>query len=313
MKPHEIVEQEAARWISRADAPEWSAGDERALQAWLAQDALHRVTWLRLKSVWRRADRLAALQPRVSPRAMPRPLSRIWAMAAGVAAIALLAGLSWLDSDTGYSTGVGGRESVALADGSRLELNTMTRVRTQIESDRREVWLLRGEAYFDVKPDPDHPFVIHAGDHRVVVLGTRFSVRREQGRFEVAVQEGRVRVEPLDASPGKPPLIVHGGDILYGKPVGTVVANNAADRVRRALSWRHGTLEFDQSTLQDAAEQFNRYNRKQLVLMDADTARMRIGGSFDANGVEAFSRLLEQGFNLKVEARGDEIRVSQPR
>lgn len=312
MKPYEIVEREAARWVSRAEAPEWSSADERALQAWLTQDIAHRVAWLRLKSVWRRADRLAVLRPGAAGMAPRRSRHRRWAIAAGFVAAALLAGLPWIESDAGYSTGVGGHESVALADGSRLELNTSTRLRAQVEPGRREVWLLRGEAYFDVKPDPVHPFVIHAGDHRIVVLGTRFSVRRERGRFEVAVLEGRVRVEPVNPVPGKPPVIVGGGDILYGKPAGTVVASHATDRVRRALSWRHGTLEFDQSTLQDAAEQFNRYNRKQLVLADDATARMRIGGSFDANGVEAFSRLLGQAFNLKVEEHGDEIRVSQP-
>lgn len=313
MKPCEIIEREAARWILRAETPDWSVADERELRAWLEQDTVHRVAWLRLKSTWSRADRLAALRPTATGAVVRRPRHRWWAMAAGIAGLALLAGLSWLQADTGYSTGVGGRESVALADGSRLELNTRTHVRAQIAPGRREVWLLRGEAYFDVKPDPAHPFVIHAGDHRVVVLGTRFSVRRERGRFEVAVLEGRVRVEPVIASPGKPPVIVRDGDILYGKPAGTVVASHADDRVRRALSWRHGTLEFDQSSLRDAADQFNRYNRKQLVLLDDATAQMRIGGSFDADGVEAFSRLLAQAFNLKVEERGDEIRVSQPR
>jgi len=49
-----------------------------------------------------------------------------------------------------------------------------------------------------------------------------------------------------------------------------------------------------------------------LVLMDQETAHMRVGGSFDATGVDAFARLLATGFNLRVETQGDQIRVSQP-
>lgn len=201
---------------------------------------------------------------------------------------------------------------MALSDGSRVELNTHTELRAQVDPSLRHVWLDKGEAFFDVKPDPAHPFVIHAGDHKVVVLGTKFSVRQERERLEVAVLEGKVRVEPMVAKPGRPPVIVQGGGLLYSKPAGTLVAVNAQDKVRRSLSWRHGTLEFDQSTLADVAAQFNRYNEKQLVLMDTETAHMRVGGSFDAVGVDAFARLLATGFNLRVETHGDQIRVSQP-
>ena len=235
-----------------------------------------------------------------------------WAIAASVAMLAVLFTLTGWGPGTRYSTEVGGREVIALSDGSRLELNTHTQLRAQVDPSLRHVWLDKGEAFFDVKPDPAHPFVIHAGEHRVVVLGTKFSVRPERERLEVAVLEGKVRVEPLVAKPGRPPVIVQGGGLLYSKPAGTLVAVNAQDKVRRSLSWRHGTLEFDQTTLADVAAQFNRYNDKQLVLMDPETAHMRVGGSFDATGVDAFARLLATGFNLRVETQGDQIRVSQP-
>ncbi|MGZ1567889.1 FecR family protein [Xanthomonas citri] len=226
--------------------------------------------------------------------------------------LAVLLNMPWWGPGTRYTTEVGGREVMALSDGSRVELNTHTELRAQVDPSLRHVWLDKGEAFFDVKPDPAHPFVIHAGDHKVVVLGTKFSVRQERERLEVAVLEGKVRVEPMVAKPGRPPVIVQGGGLLYSKPAGTLVAVNAQDKVRRSLSWRHGTLEFDQSTLADVAAQFNRYNEKQLVLMDTETAHMRVGGSFDAVGVDAFARLLATGFNLRVETHGDQIRVSQP-
>lgn len=312
MSPHKDIQQVAAQWINRAESPQWTAQDQIQLQAWLEQDTAHRVAWLRLKSVWTRADRLAAVRAVQPPRIHRWRAPMRWAIAASVAMLAVLFTLTGWGPGTRYSTEVGGREVIALSDGSRLELNTHTQLRAQVDPSLRHVWLDKGEAFFDVKPDPAHPFVIHAGEHRVVVLGTKFSVRQEREHLEVAVLEGKVRVEPLVAKPGRPPVIVQGGGLLYSKPAGTLVAVNAQDKVRRSLSWRHGTLEFDQTTLADVAAQFNRYNDKQLVLMDPETAHMRVGGSFDATGVDAFARLLATGFNLRVETQGDQIRVSQP-
>ncbi|MBH1568694.1 FecR domain-containing protein [Stenotrophomonas maltophilia] len=312
MSSHNDIEQVAAQWINRAQSSQWTAQDQRQLDAWLGQDTAHRVAWLRLKSVWDRADRLAAVRGVQSPRTRRWASPVRWSAAAAVAMLAVLLNMPWWGPGTRYTTVVGGREVMALSDGSRVELNTHTELRAQVDPSLRHVWLDKGEAFFDVKPDPAHPFVIHAGDHKVVVLGTKFSVRQERERLEVAVLEGKVRVEPMVAKPGRPPVIVQGGGLLYSKPAGTLVAVNAQDKVRRSLSWRHGTLEFDQSTLADVAAQFNRYNEKQLVLMDTETAHMRVGGSFDAVGVDAFARLLATGFNLRVETHGDQIRVSQP-
>ena len=313
MTPHNEIEQVAAQWINRAESADWRPQDQAQLDAWLEQDTAHRVAWLRLKSIWQRADRLAAVRGTQPPRLRRRVISTRWAVAATVALVAVLTHAFWLGNGSRYSTEVGGREVVALSDGSRLELNTRTALRVQVDPKVRHVWLDRGEAFFDVKPDPEHPFVIHAGDYKVVVLGTRFSVRQERERLEVAVLEGKVRVEPRVANPGRPPVIVQGGGLLYSKLTGTVVALNAEDKVRRSLSWRHGTLEFDQSTLADVAVQFNRYNDKQLVILDTETAQIRVGGSFDATGVDAFARLLANGFNLRVETEDNQIRVSQPR
>lgn len=311
MSGHRDIETTAAVWVGREEASDFSAADRERLHAWLDEDVAHRVAWLRLRSVWKRADRLASVRAATPPARRRRGAIR-WAAAAAMGLVALLGNAVWHDGGTRYRTDIGDRRAVALVDGSSLELNTRTVVRTQVDHQTRTVWLERGEAFFDVKPDPLHPFVIHAGDHRVVVLGTKFSVRRDRDRFEVAVLEGSVRVESARQDPARPPVVVNGGALLIGKPAGTVVAVNARAKVQRALSWRHGILVFDQSTLAEAAAQFNRHNRRQLVLADAATAQIRIGGSFDATSVEAFARLLDTGFNLRVESRGGEIRVSQP-
>ncbi|HFL6955517.1 TPA: FecR domain-containing protein, partial [Stenotrophomonas maltophilia] len=203
MSSHNDIEQVAAQWINRAQSSQWTAQDQRQLDAWLGQDTAHRVAWLRLKSVWDRADRLAAVRGVQSPRTRRWASPVRWSAAAAVAMLAVLLNMPWWGPGTRYTTEVGGREVMALSDGSRVELNTHTELRAQVDPSLRHVWLDKGEAFFDVKPDPAHPFVIHAGDHKVVVLGTKFSVRQERERLEVAVLEGKVRVEPMVAKPGR--------------------------------------------------------------------------------------------------------------
>ncbi|HEX5775835.1 MAG TPA: DUF4880 domain-containing protein, partial [Caulobacteraceae bacterium] len=56
------IEERAAAWLARRDGDAWSDADQQALAAWLDEDMAHRVAFLRLESVWRRADRMAALK-----------------------------------------------------------------------------------------------------------------------------------------------------------------------------------------------------------------------------------------------------------
>jgi transmembrane sensor len=69
-------------------------------------------------------------------------------------------------------------------------------------------------------------------------------------------------------------------------------------------------LTFDQTSLADAAVEFNRYNRKPLIVDDPEAAAIRIGGSFPASDPEAFTRLLRDAYGLHVEAKADAIVIS---
>ncbi|HYG26046.1 MAG TPA: FecR domain-containing protein [Caulobacteraceae bacterium] len=304
------IEEQAAAWLARRDAGDWSAEDQAALDAWIAQDTAHRVAFLRLDSVWSRADRMAALkgaEPSFGPAAWRRPQVRI---AAGLAAAAVLGagllGVNLAIPGRAYTTDVGGHATVPLADGSRVELNTNTKLRAEIAESRRAVWLDRGEAYFEVAHDPARPFVVHAGARRITVLGTKFLVRREGKSVEVAVVEGKVRVDPVQQERAKPAVLTR-GELAVAKGEATLVAARSVEKVENELSWREGMLVFDRSTLTDAVAEFNRYNRKKLVIAGEVAGEVRIGGSFEADNIDAFARLLEQAFGLSVEDRGEEI------
>lgn len=319
MSQREHIETEAARWISRSDDTAWSEADEAALQAWLAQSSDHRVAWLRLRSVWKRADRLASLghvSTEVESPHVPRVRTIQWLPWCAAAAVCVLVtGLVFVHVNNvrgTYRTEIGGRQSVPLADGSQVELNTQTRLRAEIDDRQREVWLEEGEAYFEVKRDERRPFVVHAGERSVTVLGTKFSVLREAERFEVVVVEGQVRVDDERETQRERPILLTRGEMVLARQDAraTLIVDQSGERAERELSWRQGLLRFDETPLADAAAEFNRYHRRQLIV-DRSVAELRIGGSFDAAGLDAFVRLLQRGFGLRVEEQAGQILISR--
>jgi transmembrane sensor len=267
------------------------------------------------------------------------------ALAASVL-VAIAASVAWYIHSPGstYRTPVGGLESVPMADGSRVTLNTDSAIRVSVTTKERGVELERGEAFFEVAHDPSRPFVVHVGAERVLAVGTAFSVRRDGDDVQVIVTEGTVRLEPGDrrhglqgdreptlsnrsssgpslsasgaridsSSAGSAVVVLPAGSIAHADEAGVLVQEESPAQAEDTLSWRAGVLVFHDMTLGDAVAEFNRYNTRQIVIEDPAVARLRIAGNFRATNVEAFVRLLEHGYPLRVEQQEDEV-VLKPR
>lgn len=308
----EETEDLAARWLAREDRGLTDA-EKLALEAWLDESILNRVAWLRLKASWTRAERLAALKgpaPAAESRAGLRP-RLLLAIAAGL--VLMVGGgalLAWrlTAAEQVFTTGIGGIQAVRLADGSRMELNTSTKVHADVTAARRTVTLESGEAYFDVVHDARRPFTVYAGNRRITDLGTKFSVYRNGDDVRVLVREGRVQVDILDKPEVNAPVVAQAGHAVIAKGGETLVM--AKPDIAADLSWRSGMLVFNQQTLGEAAEQFNRYNPRKLVV-EGDARKIRIGGSFKADNVDVFVLLLHRGFGLSVNDQGKRITVSR--
>lgn len=200
-----------------------------------------------------------------------------------------------------YRTGVGRIESVPLQDGSRVTLNTDSEIRVHLTQAERQVTLEHGEAFFVVAKDPRRPFVVKVGDKRVIAVGTQFSVRRGVNDAEVVVTEGQVRVEDAGETLLTPGSIARAGD------AGVLVQRKTVAEVQEQLSWRSGILMFRDQTLGEAAAEFNRYNERKIVIADPKVAALRIEGNFRATNVDAFVRLLENGFPVRAATEGRDV------
>jgi len=266
---------------------------------------------LRLEHVWQRSQRLNALglEP-AEPRKQSWPLMmKIAAAFAVVSVIGAAAVYMSVPRDRLYSTPVGAHEAVTFADGSRIELNTNTEIRARMTTDQRIVWLDRGEAYFQVKHDALHPFVVMVGNRRVTDIGTKFVIRRDAGEVRVAVTQGRVTFD----APGvdRQVALLTPGDVATLRAGAVSVTHPPRQQISDSLGWRQGMLVFRHTTLADAAAEFNRYNRVKLVIATSEVAGLTVVGTFRATNVEAFADAAQTVFGVHVEDHGDEIVISR--
>jgi transmembrane sensor len=212
-----------------------------------------------------------------------------------------------------YSTPVGRIVSVPMADGSKVTLNTNSRIRVTLADQERRVVLDEGEAFFQVAKDPARPFVVTVGNKRVIAVGTEFSVRRDASDIQVVVTEGKVRIEDSSliqssSAPGRAAdIFLTPGSIARASDTGVMVQRKTLLEVEEHLSWRSGVLMFRQSTLADAAAEFNRYNVQQIVIDDASIASLPIEGNFRATNAADFAHLLENGYPVVAKEEADRI------
>lgn len=328
------VEEQAAAWLIKRDSGRWTEADQQALDDWLEASTAHMVAFIRLESAWQRADQLKALgagtprgvvpspddwqlsavfkPPNVDSETTSRRASRsfpraIWAMAASVV-LAIIVGVGYVRwSVPSYSTPLGGVASVPMTDGSTITLNTDSEIRVALDRHVRHVRLDQGEAFFQVAKDPGRPFIVDVDGTRVTAVGTAFSVRRQQDEVRVVVTEGLVKIESdnIDGDVNVP-----AGNIARSARDKTTVEAKEPMDLDAALSWRTGFLVFRETPLADAVAEFNRYNSRKIVVAD-DVGNIRLSGKFRSTQHDAFIRLLEGGFSVRVQQAGNQVILTQ--
>ncbi len=161
----------------------------------------------------------------------------------------------------------GGHESLTLADGTHVELNTDSAISVHLSSGARDVELLRGEASFQVKHDATRAFVVTVAKRRIVDLGTKFLVRLSQGSVEVALLEGRARLEGDTNTSQQRAIELSPGDVAVATEYGTRVSVRSKQELLDRLAWQHGMIVLHDETLAHAAEEFNRYGGQKLIVV----------------------------------------------
>lgn len=297
--------QEAARWAARRlDAGD---RDDAAFETWKSADPVHAQAF---DQVWRASqDPALAEAMRLSEqrRGVSRRAGQWAALAGGVVACGLAAFVAWprvqlmIVSPVVLQTAPGQQRAVTLADGTQVTLDGATRLEVRLGAGLRQIRLVRGEAFFDVAHDARRPFTVKAPEGSARVLGTAFDLERGDGRLELSVRRGRVRLAPAG-------LIHRTAELTMGQRAfakgGRLSAVRAFDL--RADDWRSGWLETDGVTLARLVERLNRASPTPITIADPALGRQRVAGRFRLDEPQALVRnlALMHGFTVRQTSDG---------
>lgn len=273
------IAAQAADWIMRHDGGPLSAQEQRAFEAWIAISA-HREGFERLERLWSALDVApaavipAAVMPAAATPARTGP--RRWAHAAIAASLAVVALGAWQDWPTrlraDYHTDVGERRTIALADGSRVMLDSGSAITVDLSGPRRRLRLLKGGALFTVAPDPAHPFTVEAAGGSATALGTAFAIRRMGDQAEIVVTHHRVAV----TGQGRSEVVGEGQHARFGSET-LAPADNAS---QGATAWTSGRLVVLDRPLGEVVAEIARYHRGYLTVAGT-AAGQRVSGVYD--------------------------------
>lgn len=309
----EAIRLEAAQWVVRLEDAACSDADRAAFETWRAQGPDQEVAYEREALAWERLDRLRAISPRndapnADLLAPPRKRlfswtlqnldAKVWARAAavvgaiGIAAVAVLSATA----STAYATAIGERRVIVLSDNSRIELNTDSKVVVRYRKGAREVRLVRGEALFAASPDA-RPFIVTAGGTQLETSdAAQMAVRLKGESAAVTVRSGVVNVDLKDVDQDSRQTA--GVAAVYSAGGGRVQRISTAE-IDRALAWRQGAIALNGQTLEQAATEFNRYNR-QHIAVDASVSRLRLAGYFQSTEPSSFVGAVTSAFPVRA-------------
>lgn len=325
-------------WFVRRQRDVWSDGEEAQFQSWLQADGRHQQMFDQWSANWHALDAMPIdvvnqmrrnlqrdkqVQAAAEHAASRRRLMKPWFAAAALAGVFSMTGwLGWSHWQSqpvftqAFSTEQGQQLQSSLPDGSELRLDVTTRLQVNLYRGRREVVLLDGQAVFDVSPDAARPFLVMAGPAAVTVIGTRFSVRHTPGvpgedGARIAVEEGRVKVVPMDAGGQERPsqaVFLDAGQQLVVSAQGLLspVARVHADGI---APWREYRVSFVDASLSQALAEFERYRRTGLTVSDPAVAQLRLSGTFDPRDVQTLRQVLPMALPVRLQSRGSDTEV----
>ncbi|WP_309669336.1 FecR domain-containing protein [Gemmatimonas sp.] len=205
-----------------------------------------------------------------------------------------------------YATQVGQRDSVKLPDGSTVVLAPGSRltVASGFNAGNREV-TLEGAAYFDVKHDGAHPFVVHSRGAEIRDIGTAFSVNTDvNGRVAVAVTHGIVALRDTAAGSAAP-VELRAGDrgVLQAGSV-AVARGTVTDE---DMAWTRGQLAYRDAPLAEVQADLRRWYGIELQVTDAVLAQRTLTASFRGDSAAQVVQVIALALGADVVQRGDTI------
>ncbi|WP_421739485.1 FecR family protein [Caulobacter sp.] len=289
---------QASQWLARLDAGRTT---ERELDAWRDADPRRAAAFAEVASAWSRLDALRTEEARPAPGIN----RRTWLAGGGAALAASLAAGAYLGRDVllrdRVATGVGERRTLALPDGSSVELNTDTEVFWRFDRQKRRLWLARGEAALTIARDTLRPFELVTAQGLARLAAGQFNARLRPAGLDLVVLAGRAVIKTAS---GTAEAGVAGPDdvrqVLEVNARAIEVIDAPEAQVQSVQAWRRGEIVFEGQALSAAVEEYNRYLTRKLVIGDERAANLRLGGRFLTGDPDSFLQALRTTFGLRI-------------
>lgn len=316
---------EAAVWITRLHSDDRDKAMEAGFREWLNANPDNARAFELHTEVWEDTPNLRRVVPFAHDVAaeparhfrFPLAAAALAAGLAAVAAVGLWTGVFGPDRN-GVSTRIGEQRFLALEDGSRVFLNTATKVEVHYGDAERRIELKSGEALFDVAKDVTRPFIVRAGNREVRALGTSFVVRQDGDVTAVTLVEGKVAVSEAGTAESAQRLeaksttvsLTPGQRVIFERTTTPKVDTPSLDTT---TAWRRGQVVLDGTPLSRAVEEMNRYNAVKLVVRDPEVSALPVDGLFQAGDSMSFASAVAMRYGLQIiEGEGEIALVAAP-
>lgn len=290
-------------------AGETTPAQEQELEAWLNASVDNRNYYKQLETVWYAgnipvSDTEAAwkkleakLETKHEAKTIPLYLKTIlYATAAAIVlAVATPLILNTLKTPMQQMASLDKTASVYLDDSSYVELNKNSELNypKQFKGDKREV-NFTGEAYFDITPNKEKPFVIHTPMVDVRVLGTSFFVKTSTTTVEVWVKTGKVQVSDKQ---NNTVILEKGQSAVYSSETHTF---NEQAEVSTIGFFKYNAIAFNKTTLKQAVETLNKQFDANIVIKNAEIENCKITAEFTNKNLENILFVMETTLGLSV-------------
>lgn len=330
MKPEELLLDDSfLAWYFRSDEDHWNHWEELRKK--------DPVLCGRMEEAGKMIDAIVSGSTEVEPSrqvaARVRLMSRIqaweekkggrsrllWRGVAAASVVLLITLAYWIvtgaDKSQFYAES-GSARRIELPDGSVVDLNGGSSMKTLfVDGKDREVWL-DGEAFFRVtrmelrpgsRMEPGRKFIVHTGDLDVEVLGTEFNVKGSAERTEVVLESGKVQLSVAEASAGK--VVMQPGELAeFSRSSRTITKRDVNTKIY--TSWKEGKIIFENAGVEEIAEVLrDRYGLQ--VEVEAGAVLGEFNGVFPSDDPEIVLTALKKTYAGRVARKENSIMIKK--
>ncbi|MDF0668407.1 MAG: FecR family protein [Nitrospira sp.] len=308
------LRKEAVAWVVRLQNDSLSPEERRAFNGWYEQSPAHALMFRKVLTVWDspdlRAAAEAAVQADPSSFKIRTTVRRWWPIPVAACIILVIVVAVHLDVMTrwraDYRTEVGERRTVELPDRSIVTLNTQSAIELSFDASTRRIRLLKGEALFNVRHDPAHPFIVESADTATRAVGTAFVVRAEPAGDQVIVIEGAVEVDAISSrrETHLPAIATSGSriDMVQGR-----MGEPYPVDISAASAWARGRLVVNGVPFAQVIDELRRYYPGTIVLWNHTIDEMRVTGTYNLDDPARVLSLLTQTLPIRQVSWTDRI------